>query len=93
MKSLEQIKKELHEYIDSSVDEKGLMVIYENTLKHSKSNLENDNTSENHRPIPNHQQEKLDETIDHGSLIGNKKVEELNESISRWFNDGGKNPD
>ena len=90
MKSLQQIKKELHEYIDGISDETELMVIYENTLKYLKSDSGKDKTSEND-PIPNYQQERLDEAINHGSSDENKRQKELKKSIGRWFSDGGKN--
>ena len=79
MKSLQQIKKELHEYIDGINDEKELMVIYENTLKHLKGDS------------GNYQQKELDETINHRSADENKREKELKKSIGRWFSDGGKN--
>ena len=90
MKSLEQIKKELHEHIDGISDEKELMVVYESTLKNLKSDSLKDRTREND-PIPNSQQEILDETINHGSSAEIKKEKELKKSIGRWFSDGGKN--
>jgi hypothetical protein len=68
MKSLQQIKKELHEYIDGIRDEKELRVMYENTLKYLKSDLGKDESSENNS-LPNYQQKEIDETINHpGSL-------------------------
>ena len=90
MKSLNQIKKELHEYIDGISDEKELMVIYENTLKYVKSDSEKNETSENNS-LPNYQQKKSDETIKQGSSDENKRAKEFRKSIARWFNDGGRN--
>ena len=90
MKSLLQIKKELHEYIDGISDEKELEVIYENTLKYLKSDSGKDKINEND-PIPNYQRKQLDETINHGSGDENKRQKELKKSIGRWFSDGGKN--
>ena len=89
MKSLQQIKKELHEYIDSISDEKELMVMYENALKYLKSDLGKE-TSENDS-LPNSQQKELDETINHGSADEKNRQKELKKSIGRWFSDGGKN--
>ena len=91
MKSLRQIKKELHEYIDGISDEKELMVMYENTLKYLKSDSGKDETCENNS-LPNYQQKIIDETMIHGSSDENKREKELKKSIARWFNDGGKNP-
>ena len=91
MKSLQKIKKELHEYIDGISDEKELMVMYENALKYLKSDSGKNKTSEN-APIPNYQQKRLDETINHRSADENKRDKELKKSIARWFSDGGKNP-
>ena len=91
MKSLNQIKKELHQYIDGISDEKELMVLYESTLKDQKSDLEKDKTKEND-PMVNSQQKILDETINHGSSAEIKRDKELKKSIGRWFSDGGKNP-
>lgn len=91
MKSLQQIKKELHEYIDGISDEKELMVMYENALKYLKSDSGKNKTSENNS-LPNYQQKELDETIKQGSSDENKKDKELKKSIARWFSDGGKNP-
>ena len=62
MKSLQQIKKELHDYIDGISDEKELMVIYSSTLQYLKSDSGKDKTSEN-VPLPNYQQKEIDETI------------------------------
>ena len=90
MKSLQQIKKELHEYIDGISDEKELMVIYENALKYIKSASVKEETSENNS-LANYQQKELDETINHGSSDENKRAKELKKSIARWFNDGGRN--
>ena len=90
MKSLQQIKKELHEYIDGISDEKELRVMYENTLKYLKSDSGKDESSENNS-LPNYQQKEIDETIIHGSSEENKRAKELKKSIARWFNDGGKN--
>ena len=89
MKSLQQIKKELHEYIDGISDENELMVIYENTLKYLKSDSVKDKTID---PLLNYQQKEIDETINHGSADENKREKELKKSIGRWFSDGGKNP-
>ena len=91
MKSLKQIKKELHEYIDSISDEKELVVIYENALKYIKSDSGKDKTSENDI-VPNYQQKEIDETINQGSVGEYKREKELKKSIGRWFSDGGKNP-
>ena len=91
MKSLKQIKVELHEYIDGISDEKELMVLYENTLKDQKSDSKKEKTLE-HDPIQNSQQKIIDETIDHGSSAKIKRDKELRISIGRWFSDGGKNP-
>ena len=91
MKSLQQIKNELHEYIDGISDEKGLMVMYENTLKYLKNESGKDNAIEND-PLPNYQQKEIDEKINQGSADENKREKELKKSIGRWFSDGGKNP-
>ena len=90
MKSIQQIKKELHEYIDVISDEKELMVMYVNALKYLKSDSEKDETSENNS-LPNYQQKELDETIKQGSSDENKRAKELKKSIARWFNEGGRN--
>ena len=90
MKSLQQIKKELHQYIDGISDEKELMVMYENALKYLKSDSGKDEPNENNS-LPNYQQKELDETIKQGSSDENKKAKELKKSIARWFNEGGRN--
>lgn len=90
MKSTKQIKEELHKYIDGITDEKEAMVMYENTLKYSKSDSEKDKIREND-PLPNSQQKILDETIIHGSSAEIKRDKELRKSIGRWFSDGGRN--
>lgn len=87
MKSLQQIKKELHEYINGISDEKELMLMYENALKYLKSDSGKKNNS-----LPNYQEKELDETIKQGSSDENKKDKELKKSIARWYSDGGKNP-
>ena len=90
MKSSQQIKKELHEYIDGIGDEKELMIIYENALKYFKSDSGKDKNSENNS-LPNYQQKELDETIEQGSSDEKKRAKELKKSIGRWFNEGGRN--
>ena len=90
MKSLQQIKKELHEYIDGISDEKELMVIYENTLKYVKSDSRKDETNENNS-LSNYQQKESDETMKQRSSDENKRAKEFRKSIARWFNDGGRN--
>ena len=90
MKSLQQIKKELHEYIDGIRDEKELRVMYEKTLKYLKSDSGKNKASEND-PLPNYQQKEIDETINHESSDKTKRDKEAKKSIARWFNDGGKN--
>jgi hypothetical protein len=92
MKSLQQMKEELHEYIDGISDEKELTVIYGNALKDIKSDSRKDKSSENNS-LPNYQEKELDEMINHGSSDENKRAKELKKSIGRWFSDGGKNPD
>lgn len=86
-----QIKRDIHEYIDSISDEKELMQFLEFTLQHSNRSLNKSKINEID-PKANHQQEELDKTIAQGNLIDNKKEKELNKSISRWFNDGGSTP-
>ncbi|HUZ58140.1 MAG TPA: hypothetical protein VMU83_05110 [Hanamia sp.] len=73
------------------VEEKELMVMYENALKYLKSDSGKNKTSENNS-LPNYQTKELDETIKQGSSDENKKDKELKKSIARWFSDGGKNP-
>ncbi|MEO9147077.1 MAG: hypothetical protein ABI237_16130 [Ginsengibacter sp.] len=90
MKSLDQIKKELHKYIDGISDEKELMVIYENALKYLKSDSGKDKTSKND-PVPDYQQKELNEMLNHESSEENKRAKELKKSIGRWFNEGGRN--
>ena len=90
MKSLQQIKKELHEYIDGISDEEELMVMYENALKYLKSDSGKDKNNES-APLPNYQQKELDEMINQGSADENKRAKELKKSIGRWFNEGGRN--
>lgn len=90
MESLQQIKKELHEYIDGISDEKELMVIYENALKYLKSDSGKNETIENNS-LPNYQQKEPDEIIKQGSSDENKRAKELRKSTARWFNDGGRN--
>ena len=90
MKSLQQIKKELHEYIDGINDEEELRVMYENALQYLKSDSGKDEISENNS-LPNYQQKELDEKIKQGSSDENKRAKELKKSIARWFNEGGRN--
>ena len=90
MKSLQKIKKELHEYIDGISDEKELMVMYESALKYLKSDSGKDEINENNS-LPNYQQKELDETTKQGGSDENKTAKELKKSIARWFNEGGRN--
>lgn len=46
MKSMKQIKEELHECIDGISDEKELALIYENTLKYLKRDKESKKSTE-----------------------------------------------
>ena len=46
MKSLEEIKEELHECIEGITDENELAVIYENTLKYIKRDKESKKSME-----------------------------------------------
>ena len=87
----QQMKKELHEYIDRIGDEKELMIIYENTLKYFKSNSVKYENCENNS-LPKYQQKALGEKIVHKSSDEIKRDKELKKSIGRWFSDGGKNP-
>lgn len=87
MKSIKQIKKELHEYIDSTSDEKELMEIYKNTLMYLKSDKANEND-----PISHDQCNTINEMINNGSSDKSKSDKESEKSIERWYNDGGKNP-
>jgi hypothetical protein len=91
MKSLQQIKEQLHEYIDGISDQKELMVFYQHTLKSLKSDVGTGKPIEN-LPLPNYQQKELDEMMDQESSDENIKDKELKKSIGRWFNEGGKNP-
>ncbi len=90
MKSLKQIKEELHDYIDGITDAKELMAIHENTLKELKSDSGKDKTRVNDS-IPNSQKKILDKTINHESPAQMKRDKEMKRSIGRWFSDGGGN--
>lgn len=81
MKSLKQIKNELHKCIDGIRDEKELMIVYENTLKRSKIDLGNEDKNKN---IFKNQQKKESEKVNYQSPDDKR-------SMARWFNEGGKN--
>ena len=76
MKSLQQIKNALHEYIDGINDESLLMVIYEQILNYLKNDTGKVETSEE---------------FPHFDLAIQRE-KELKKSMARWFNEGGKNP-
>ncbi|MGO3184548.1 MAG: hypothetical protein ACTIJ9_17095 [Aequorivita sp.] len=90
MKSLEQIKNELHECIDAISDKKKLALIYENTLEHLKSDSKIDDTNENDH-ISTSQQNGLDGILNLKRSDRNKRDKESKKSMERWFNDGGRN--
>jgi septal ring factor EnvC (AmiA/AmiB activator) len=90
MKSLKQIKKELHEYIDSIDDEKKIMAIYENTFKCLKSDshkVEMDGNS----TVTEISKERSGESEIHGNSNQIETDKESRKGMSRWFSDGGKN--
>ena len=91
MKSLQQIKNALHEYIDGINDESLLMVIYEQILNYLKNDTGKVETSENDS-FSNYQEKEIDITIPQTSAEDIKREKELKKSMARWFNEGGKNP-
>lgn len=79
MKSSSQIKKELHEYIDSIDDEKTLMMVHEEV----SSYLKNDMMKENDE-LTKEQEKQLEEAIRQADAGETMPWEELKASLEEW---------
>ena len=90
MKSIQQIKKELHEYIDCINDEKKLLEVYENTLKYSQNSSQN-NESDSQVTMPYQDKGVPSRWDDQGQPRESESEKEARKVLARWFSDGGKN--
>lgn len=82
MKSTEQLKKELHQYIDSIEDEKTLMMVHEDLVEYLKKGKVEENEEEDY--LTEEQEKQLDEAIrqaDAGEFVSE---EEYIKATARW---------
>lgn len=82
MKSSEQLKKELHEYIDSIEDEKTLMMVHEDLVEYLKKGKVGKNEEDDY--LTEEQKKQLDEAIrqaDAGEFVSE---EEYIKATARW---------
>jgi len=82
MKSSEQLKKELHEYIDSIEDEKTLMMVHEDLVEYLKKGKVGKNEEKDY--LTEEQEKQLDEAIcqaDAGEFVSE---EEYIKATARW---------
>ncbi len=80
MKSFEEIKKELHEYIDNINDEETLMIVHEDVASYLKKESETEEDDE----LTEEQEKQLEEAIrqvDAGEFISE---EEYLKATARW---------
>jgi len=81
MKTKEQLKKELHEYIDSITDEETLMMVHEDVATYLNKNLEEAGEEDY---LTEEQEKQLEEAIrqaDAGEFISE---EEYLKATARW---------
>ena len=81
MKTKEQLKKELHEYIDSISDEETLMMVHEDVAAYLNKNLEEAGEEDY---LTEEQEKQLEEAIrqaDAGEFISE---EEYLKATARW---------
>lgn len=81
MKTKEQLKKELHEYIDSIIDEETLMMVHEDVAAYLNKNLE-EACEEDY--LTEEQEKQLEEALrqaDAGEFISE---EEYLKATARW---------
>jgi predicted transcriptional regulator len=79
MKTVQQLKKELHEYIDSISDEETLIMVHEDVVSYLKKESEVDNDD-----LTKEQKKQLEEAIrqaDAGEFISE---EEYLKATARW---------
>jgi predicted transcriptional regulator len=79
MKTAQQLKKELHEYIDSISDEETLIMVHEDVVSYLKKESEVDNDD-----LTKEQKKQLEEAIrqaDAGEFISE---EEYLKATARW---------
>jgi len=82
MKSSEQLKKELHEYIDNIEDEKTLMMVHEDLVEYLKMGKVGQNEEDDY--LTEEQKKQLDEAIrqaDAGEFVSE---EEYIKATARW---------
>lgn len=80
MKTKEQLKKELHEYIDSITDEETLMMVHEDVAAYLKKDAEIEEDEE----LTEEQEKQLEEAIrqaDAGEFVSD---EEYLKATARW---------
>jgi hypothetical protein len=82
MKTAEQLKKELHEYIDSIDNKETLKMVHEDVSAYLKKDTSNENDEDNE--LTEEQERELDEAIrqaDAGKTIG---FDEFKRKMSGW---------
>ena len=79
MKTSKEIKRELHEYIDSINDEKTLMMVHEEISSYLKNNIMNDNIE-----LTEEEEKQLDEAIRQADAGETMPWERLKASLEEW---------
>ena len=80
MKTKEELKKELHEYIDSITDEETLMMVHEDVTSYLKKESEVEEKDE----LTEEQEKQLAEAIRQADEGETKPWEEFKVSLEKW---------
>lgn len=80
MKTIEELKKELHEYIDSITDEETLMIVYEDVTSYLKKESEVEEDDE----LTEEQEKQLAEAIRQADAGETMPWEEFKVSLEKW---------
>lgn len=79
MKTSQEMKKELHEYIDSIDDEKTLMTVHEEVSAYLKDDMIKENDA-----LTEEQEKQLEEAIRQAEAGETTPWEELKASLEEW---------
>lgn len=79
MKTTKEIKRELHEYIDSIDDEKTLMMVHEEVSSYLKDGVIRENDE-----LTKEQEKQLEEAIRQADAGETMPWEELKASLEEW---------
>ncbi len=80
MKTKEELKKELHEYIDSITDEETLMMVHEDVAAYLKKGLEEDEEDY----LTEEQGKQLDEAIRQADAGETMNFDEFKRKMAEW---------